>query len=308
VASCLVLCNTAPVVPIVVSTQPVPPYTGGPVVPGLYYLTAITDYYPADSGVEAGTATETIQETEIIGAPTPVGMFQSVRSRDGRPNETQSYQFAIAGNSLDVTEVCPNPGQLAIPYTTASGQVVVDVPQGGDHVEQEVFTLQTPFEAGAPDEAGVADAGCGQTQTDAHAACNSVCNQAPAVAAIGVTGTAPAPTGGAIVDGTYYVTARTLWGDADAGYDGGTIFTSSETVVITTSNGVSIWDDIASTASGTSEDTSTLSVVASGTDLLITALCPVAEQASRGYFVSGNDIHMLVPSNGVMVESVLTKQ
>ncbi|MGH7440779.1 MAG: hypothetical protein ACRENE_34240 [Polyangiaceae bacterium] len=123
-----------------------------------------------------------------------------------------------------------------------------------------------------------------------------------------MTGTAPVPTGGAIVDGTYYVTARTLWGDADAGYDGGTVFTSSETVAITTSNGVSIWDDIASSSSGSSQETATLSVVASGTDLLITSLCPTAEQVSRGFFVTGNDIHILVPSNGVMVESVLTKQ
>ncbi|MGH7440778.1 MAG: hypothetical protein ACRENE_34235 [Polyangiaceae bacterium] len=122
VASCLVMCNTAPVVPIVVSTQPVPPSTGGRLVPGIYYVTAVTDFYPADSGIEAGTSTETIQETTSISAPTPIGTLQSVRSRDGRPEETQSLQYSVSGDTLYVTEVCPNPAQLPVTYSSSSAR------------------------------------------------------------------------------------------------------------------------------------------------------------------------------------------
>lgn len=61
--------------------------------------------------------------------------------------------------------------------------------------------------------------------------CNMVANTAPIIAQQYATGDPPAPTGGSIVDGTYFVTAATIF-TADAGATGPTGALIRETNVI----------------------------------------------------------------------------
>jgi hypothetical protein len=314
-APCNSLCNTGPVVPVVYSTQVPPAATGGTPLAGSYYATAVTYYFAPDSGVEAGTSSETFQETAFLSVAQPVSTSQSVVSVNGKPNETNNSEFALSGSDLLVTQTCDSPGQLAVPYSASGNTVTIYLPQqtgsNGPYWAAATLTLQSPADAGTLFEAGpAADASCPQTFSDAQAVCTPICNGASTINVVGVAASAPAPTGGPLLDGTYYLTARSDFEGADSGADGGTVFTVQETIVVTTTNGVTILQDIQS-RNGGAQDTTTIAVVASGNQLYFTGLCPQSIQGPQYYSASGNTLKVY-DTHGVtsasIQESVFTKQ
>jgi hypothetical protein len=313
-ASCSSLCNNAPVLPVTYSTQAPPAATGGGAPPaGVYYATGVVYYFPADAGVEAGASSETLQETAILASAGVLYTNESVLSQNGGPQQTDNFQIVHSGTDLYLTQTCPNPGQLAIPYSSASNTFTVYIPGGvgtGSYTAGVTLTLQTPSEAGAPLDAGLPDAGtCSQPLDDAQASCSPICNAASPVSAIGVAGSPPAATGGTIADGTYYLTSRGVYLGADGGTDGGTLYTVQETVVLSTSNGITFLQDIQNN-NGQPNGAGTASLVASGNTVYLTELCPNTAQKPVPYTASGNTFIFYDTDgpNGAAQESVFTKQ
>jgi hypothetical protein len=180
----------------------------------------------------------------------------------------------------------------------------------GSYTAGVTLTLQTPSEAGAPLDAGLPDAGtCSQPLDDAQASCSPICNAASPVSAIGVAGSPPAATGGTIADGTYYLTSRGVYLGADGGTDGGTLYTVQETVVLSTSNGITFLQDIQNN-NGQPNGAGTASLVASGNTVYLTELCPNTAQKPVPYTASGNTFIFYDTDgpNGAAQESVFTKQ
>jgi hypothetical protein len=314
--ACLAMCNTAPVVSVVYSTQAPPVPMGGTIAQGLYYVTAVTDYFPQDAGVEAGTSTATLQRTAMVGPATPVGIDQTVDSTDGGPNQTAVYEYLPSGTYLLVTETCPSVQQPQLQFSASGAEVRVysmNSTAVSPYVKEEVYTLQMASDAAGPSfDAGAPDA-CTQTLSDAQVACNSLCNTAPSISVLSYSGTAPAPTGGTILDGTYFLSSKTQFTGGDSGADGGAGYSEQETVVITTSGGVTELQDIQSSNGGPAQ-TLAFSLVAQGPSLYLTALCPASPQKMQGtlgFSASGGQLTIFVQSgssgNAVDV-SVFTKQ
>jgi hypothetical protein len=185
----------------------------------------------------------------------------------------------------------------------------VYIPQGPTnpyYLEDALLTLQYAIDAGPPPEAGVPDAGCSQTYSGPI--CNALCNAAaPVVNAVGVVGVAPTPTGGTILDGTYYLTAETQYEDADSGADGGVLSTNQQTIIISTTDGITTWQVIQSSNGGPNE-TITISAVAEGSQVYLTSSCPAVLQKAGGYSASGSQLFFYDQGAGSVDEKVYTKQ
>jgi hypothetical protein len=312
-ASCSSICNNAPVLPVTYSTQAPPAATGGGApTPGVYYATGVVYYFPADAGVDAGASSETLQETAILSSAGVLYTNESALSQNGGPQQTDSFQIALAGTDLYLTHTCPSAGQLAIPYSSTSNTLTVYIPGGGNgsYTAGVTLTLQTPYDAGAPLDAGLPDSGtCSQALADAQATCSPICNAASPINVIGVPGSPPPATGGTIADGTYYLTSRVVYQGTDGGTDGGTLYTIQETTVFTTSNGINIVQDIQNT-NGQPNQAVAASVFASDSMAFLTELCPNTAQKASHYTASGNTLTVYDTDgpNGEPQESVFTKQ
>jgi hypothetical protein len=312
-ASCNSICNNAPVLPVTYSTQAPPAATGGGrPTPGIYYATGAIYYFPADAGIEAGASGETLQETAILLSAGALYTNESVVSQNGGPEQTASFLSVGSGTDLYLTQTCPSATQLSVPYSAAGNAITVYIQGGGNgsYTAGVTLTLQTPAEAGAPLDAGLTDSGtCSQALADAQATCSPICNAASPANAVGVAGTPPAATGGTVADGTYYLTSRVVYQPADGGTDGGTIYTVQETIVLTTTNGITIAQDIQNT-NGQPNEAVTASFFASGNTVFLTQLCPNTSQKSVTYTASGNTVTFYEThgSSGEVEESVFTKQ
>jgi hypothetical protein len=310
-AACNQLCNAGPVVTVVNSLQPAPTPAGGTLIPGLYYLTAYTAYFA--SGVDAGPTSNTRQETAIVTAADPVGTIENVHSANGNPNDTVSYEYLASGTAICLTQTCPASGQIVSGYTASGGQLHVYETQSagsGPYLADALYTLQQPADAGAPSfDSGAGDAGCTQPLSDAQAACTNLCNSGSVINAVGVAEVAPTPAGGTIPDGVYQLTARTLYEGLDSGADGGTLFTSQETLEFTTSAGVTIMEDVQS-QNGQASSTLTLATFIQGTTMYMTEVCPVTgtqQQGSVSFTISGNTLTILAQRSSGVEADVYTK-
>jgi hypothetical protein len=310
--SCHSLCNTAPVLPVLYSTDPLPvPTGGGAPPPGLYYVTAITYYFQPDAGVDAGLSGGTFQETAVLSNAGFVYLGESVVSQDGVSQGAISFQ--LVGNGTDVlfTQTCPTVEQQTTPYSRSGGTFTVYIPNAygsGGYVAAATLTLQTPFDGGAP-EAGLPDAGnCSDPDAEAGSSCTSICNTASPIGPVAVAADAPAATGGPVADGTYYLTARHIYMGADGGTDAGVLGPEQETIVVaTTSDGIRIVQYV---QSGGSQPASVSTIVSSGNTLYFTSFCPQTAQTKKIYSANGNT--MMVYDNdgpgGAIEESVYTLQ
>jgi hypothetical protein len=313
-ATCNALCNTAPVLPVTYSTQPPPASTGGgKPTPGIYYATGVVYYFPDDAGVDAGASGDTLQETAIL---SDLGMLytnESVVSVNGGPQQTASFLTTGDGTNMLLTQTCPSAGNLVIPYSHSGDTITVYISGGGgsgSFTAGVTLTLQTPIDAGAPFEAGLADAAsCSQPAIDAQqTACSSICNGATPIPEVEVSGSPPAGTGGTILDGTYFLTSRIQYSGTDGGTDGGTPYTVQETLVLSTSGGITIAQDIQN-SNGQPDQTITATFVPSDPSVYLMEVCPNAAQKTLTYTVSGNTVTFYEPHGaGGFEESVFTRQ
>jgi hypothetical protein len=296
--ACTQTCNTAPLLSLAFSTASPPAATGGSLAAGVYYMTSITLYVPADAGTVTSTATT--RQTAVVSAANPTGVLEIVRSDYDEPSLSTAYEYTPAGGNLDVTSTCPYVAQYQIAYTAAGTSFDLFVPQDGSldgaYLADEHFTLEIADEGGAPpsDAGGGSDASCGAA--DAQGACNALCNDATATSVVAVATPAPHTwNGGTIEDGTYYLVSKTEYDGPDSGADGGAVATIQETLVVTTTNGVAVWQDVQSVAGGPGV-TSTSSVYAEDATLLVTGACPTATQATYEYTFSGSEIYLFTPA------------
>ena len=139
------------------------------------------------------------------------------------------------------------------------------------------------------------------TATDGPRLCNMVTNGAPVIAQQYAPGDPPAPSGGTIVDGTYFVTAATIF-TADAGATGPTGALIRETDVI---SGTTF-----QIASGSLSQTG--SFTTNGTAIAIAITCPPGTPAPPfvAYDANGRVITVYSARNdaGVTASYTFTKQ
>lgn len=311
--ACNSLCNTAPVLPVIYSTQPPPVATGGGAPPpGIYYATSVTYYFMADAGIEAGVSTDTFQETVLLNSAGPVYVGESIVAQNGVPQGGVNFQSLGSGTDLYYTQSCPTPMQATVPYSRTGGAFTVYIPNGyqaGGYIAATTLTLQTLFDGGTPSDAGLPDAGnCPQTDPDGGPSCTSICNGASPIVPAAVAADPPAATGGPVADGTYYLTARSIYVGADAGTDGGALGPEQETIVLSTSSdGVTIVQYV---QSGGSQPASASTFMASGNTLYFTSFCPNMGQKTKPYSASGNTIVVFDTDGpgGAVEGSVYAKQ
>lgn len=144
-------------------------------------------------------------------------------------------------------------------------------------------------------------------------ACNALVNTTPPVPEVQTTNVAadlPAPAGGTIVDGTYYLTAENVY-TGPGGASGPTGVTVANVVVI---QGGTV--QFASRRSGAEvgEERGTLGYEVSGAELLLTPLCGLGpgQAESNGFTATGNVLRLIEPPPAGTLEpgkeAVLTRQ
>jgi hypothetical protein len=139
-----------------------------------------------------------------------------------------------------------------------------------------------PSETSTSSDAGAGEASSGG---EAAASCNDLVNAAPAVTIQQVVGDPPSPGGGAIVDGTYWLTGATIFtGASDPSGPSGTAQT---TIRIT---GTTM--DVA--ASG-SPPTRTLTLTTSGTSITATDTCPDTDASQATYTATATSLVFILP-------------
>ncbi|HEY6463794.1 MAG TPA: hypothetical protein VIY73_26675 [Polyangiaceae bacterium] len=138
----------------------------------------------------------------------------------------------------------------------------------------------------AVDAASSADAGGNEASaSDAGAACHDLGNAAPAITIQQVVGDPPAPEGGAIADGTYWLTAATIYtGDGDAPGPSGSAHTTVRIAGTTM--------DVA--ASGT-PPTRTLTLTTNGTSITAADTCPDTETSQATYSATATTLVFILP-------------
>lgn len=139
------------------------------------------------------------------------------------------------------------------------------------------------------------------TSTDGPPLCNMVANTAPTIGQQYAAGEPPAPTGGTIIDGTYFVTAATIF-TADAGVTGPTGALIRQTNVIA--------GKTFEIASGSLSQTG--SFTTNGTAIEIKINCPVGTPAPPfvTYDADGHVVRVYSARNdaGVTASYTFTKQ
>jgi hypothetical protein len=127
--ACNQLVNGAPVVSKATHAGPAPTMTGGTVVDGTYFLTAIDKYND-----ETGSGMH--QETWVFAGNT----FQSVTSDtvDGKVNFRASGTYTTAGNKVTLSITCPGVASLSTVFTATATQIqTVDL----SDTDQEMHTF-----------------------------------------------------------------------------------------------------------------------------------------------------------------------
>ena len=134
--------------------------------------------------------------------------------------------------------------------------------------------------------------------------CNDLVLDAPPYFLKSDPGTAPAPEGGTIVDGTYFATGMTLYGqslpDVSFGRDKFVISGSA-------------WQEVSSpddAPGGVNPDLHfTDSVATTGTSLTLSPTCPTGDDAQTvTYTAESGRLRLFILDHGAMFEGVFTRQ
>jgi hypothetical protein len=123
-------------------------------------------------------------------------------------------------------------------------------------------------------------------------ACNALVNSAPGVHVVSVPANLPTPTGGTIVDGTYYLTENNIY-TGPGGSSGASSGLIRNTYVFQSGllNAVTWHDGIAGDG-----DRSTWSVHVSGSQLVSAPTCGASGGGSSAFTSSGNTIRLITPN------------
>jgi hypothetical protein len=141
--------------------------------------------------------------------------------------------------------------------------------------------LDAAADAGAPDAAGDAARDVSRDATGTE--CNVLVNAAPPITVGHIDGAPPTPAGGAILDGTYFLTSRTAYRGAASGCAG----PGHPEVLI--AQGVMVISAGATGVQGVEADNThgdahyTASLHAAGTTATLTRSCPAAQTATGPY-------------------------
>jgi hypothetical protein len=178
----------------------------------------------------------------------------------------------------------------------------------------------TPFVAAEPDASaeasvakeGGADVGLedspGDTPTEAAGgACNTLTNTAPVVAEAALAAEAPTPAGGMVADGTYFLTAATVF----TGKGGGTGPTGTRYQWVTKSTGDTYEVSLRITGRGASDSVTSGTSVTSGAKVTFTQTCPVVAvnaTSTYGFDADGTSVTLYATSPGSVTSYVFAKQ
>jgi hypothetical protein len=142
-------------------------------------------------------------------------------------------------------------------------------PGAGDAGRDAAATTDTGAsdDAGTPADTGsAADTGTPQMLDDAG--CIALVNEAPLVQQMNVAGDPPTPMGGTVVDGTYFITAASVYGsDAGVGPTGNNFQNMS-----VVSGGGTLYALVAGVGNGASMSNGTIAT--SGANITLTQTCP----------------------------------
>lgn len=150
------------------------------------------------------------------------------------------------------------------------------------------------------------DTAVADTGSDVMQGCNNLGNSAPSVAQQYAAGEAPAPSGGTIADGTYFVTgSRVFVGDAGLSGPTGAMLKQTEVVTGNTFKLVSFEGPVIGsvTQNGTYSVNADASVVA-------TTTCPAPDQRQLGFDSDGGTLTIYTGQgdSGPSISLTLTKQ
>jgi hypothetical protein len=163
-----------------------------------------------------------------------------------------------------------------------------------------------PRDGGASDAAGK-DALCSTPVCVVSGECNDVVNDGPMVVPQFVEGLAPAPTGGPIADGKYWLTAYTIFISSD----GGAIPLPEWARAAVRITGAD-FDSVSSYRSEgfTQKDAhDSYAISTSGTSLTLHARCPVGPSNSVPYSASATELKLYyLAFVGITGEETFTKQ
>ncbi len=155
-------------------------------------------------------------------------------------------------------------------------------------------------------DAGAMDTSVADTGSDVMQGCNNLGNSAPSVAQQYAAGQAPAPSGGTIPDGTYFVTASSVYiGDAGLTGPTGAMLKQTELVTGGAFKLVSFEGPVigAVTQNGTYTVNADASVVA-------TTTCPAPDQRQLGFDSDGGTLTIYTggADAGPSISLTLTRQ
>jgi hypothetical protein len=133
--------------------------------------------------------------------------------------------------------------------------------------ESDTATSETATDTGAATDTSA---------EDTAGACNTLANAAPEITSATTTAAMPAPTGGTIVDGTYFLTASTVYESTSTGSK------LQETITIAGGTLSSVKRGVTNPT-----DRTTWSYSTSGTTVTVTRTCPSSKTQMLGFTAGG---------------------
>ena len=144
-------------------------------------------------------------------------------------------------------------------------------------------------------------AGCSSDNSGAQAACNSLVNSAPSVSGTMVAAAPPVPVGGAIIDGSYVLSALTSY--TGPGGSTGSLTDGISTLLVISGTTM---QQVGSINGQELRYTTTIST--SGTTISTVDTCPAPSTSQHGYTASATELRIYNTSSSQTLEQTYTKQ
>lgn len=178
-------------------------------------------------------------------------------------------------------------------------------------VQPIVADAGAPGDAALPtsdsDAGGSGGTGDAAVTLDAAPSCNEIAASAPSVPySLSSSASPAAATGGAIADGTYYLTAYTVFGAGSVG--AGFIANQATSLTLEISAGTWSQAQVFTIEGTTSAVRSNLDVTTSGTSITLTPSCPGGAATTGSYTATSTAIQFVSQTSGFVVSETFAKQ
>jgi hypothetical protein len=134
-AACNTLTNSGPVVVVTTASGQPPPLSGGSIVPGTYYLTALVGYTGVDSGSSLSPGRLTQETVQISAGALDYVLKQGTVDGGFGADSRGTFTYTVSSGNLMVNSVCGTTGDIVEPFEVVTGDggpVMLRVLVGGN--------------------------------------------------------------------------------------------------------------------------------------------------------------------------------